>query len=82
MQLSHERREEEVSSLERKLLMEKNQLYKDMDRVREQIALDAKREAENGLHAKTRAIWADNKRCEKGDTSLDCCTSDCVRDPE
>jgi hypothetical protein len=66
-----ERRTTEVADVERKFLMDKALLQEKLERQREQIILEARAEAENGLHAKTRQIWLDNKRyghCdEKGD---------------
>lgn len=52
-----------MADLERKFLMDKAQLQKDVEKQKEQIIAEAKADAENGLNAKTRQIWQDNKRC-------------------
>lgn len=61
-QFLQERRKTEVADVERKFLMDKALLQERLERQREQIILEARAEAENGLHAKTRQIWLDNKR--------------------
>jgi len=62
LQQSQKHHVEEMEEMGRKFLIEKSEMGREMEKEKERIRQEARVQAEQGLHARTRAIWADNKR--------------------